>query len=127
VILIKNIEFIETPRDPWEIFVTHLPHEVIPVEGNSGPYAEVSVLTELVRGRRFLRPSDGTDIVVGLAKDAQNILGLQYEAWENMAQELKDTRSQMRQLQRERDRARGATIWTRFEWLLFGYKDGGNG
>jgi len=85
MIIIKHIDFLEVDRTRCEILSK--PHfEPIFVKDNEGPrlgdFAEIH--KELIVGRRFIRPSDGTDIYIGVSKQAQDIIGLQYEAWNNI-------------------------------------------
>ena len=50
---------------------------------NCGLYTHPDkVKRELVYGRRFRRPSDGMDVVIGVPKELADIIGIQYEAWE---------------------------------------------
>jgi len=47
-----------------------------------------TIKTELIYGTRFRRASDGEYIVVGASKDVQEVLGLMYESWQNMENDL---------------------------------------
>jgi len=85
VLLIKNIEFIETDRDPYEIINLKSPYEAVEVLSNRGrEVVSVNEIRELIRGRRFVRPSDNKDIIVGCSKKAEDVIGIQYEAWDTL-------------------------------------------
>ena len=84
MLIIKHIDFIEVDKTRCEI----LSHPPIPlfVKDNRGPKEidSVEVESELVIGRRFRRPSDNIDMYIGVSKQAQDVIGLQYEAWGNL-------------------------------------------
>lgn len=52
------------------------------------------VLTEeLVRGRRFVIPTTRESIIIGCSKQVQDLIGIQYEAWENHEKAFERMRS----------------------------------
>lgn len=82
MILVKSIEVIEVESNDFHTIQYCNPDTMIRV--NKGrDMLPASVLLELVRGQRFVR-GDGTEIVIGMAQPVQDILGLQFEAWENL-------------------------------------------
>ena len=81
MILVKHIEAFEVEGPVGEI--AHF--EDRPCDYSTQPVFELE--RELVRGRTFIRP-DGTTICIGTSKQAQEVLGIQYEAWETMKDEL---------------------------------------
>lgn len=124
MIVITNVEFVHVDRDPWEILT-------------AGPTAKErhqwrgrmtkEITKELIHGRRFTRPSDGTDIVIGTSRQAQEILGLQYEAWELQAKayaaEKRSHRRTVIELQGCQailEDIRTASWVQRLKWLFFG-------
>lgn len=81
--LISNIEVIETDCDPIEIISRSKGFpDYAPVNGGSD-MVSIERLSELVRGRVFCRP-DGSRITIGNTKQAADIIGIQYEAWEEV-------------------------------------------
>ena len=75
MILIKHIEAFEVEGPVGEIAHFPDPETTRPIE------------RETVRGQTFSRP-DGTTICIGTSKQAQEVIGIQYEAWEAMKDEL---------------------------------------
>ena len=84
MILIKSIEIVEIDRDPVEIVSQISPHESIRVYSEGKP-TDIShkVLTEYVRGRVFVN-MNGQRINIGMSQKVQELIGLQFEAYENM-------------------------------------------
>ncbi len=122
MILIKNIEFYETNQDPIEIVSHMMPYEAIEALSDKGDVVvPISEIRELIKGQRFRR-SDGVDIIVGLTKQAQDILGLQYEAWDNMQKELEITHNSLQVANETIKAVTQANIWTRIKYLFCGYK-----
>ena len=81
MIVIKRIDFIETDQDPFEILSSTAPNHYVPVlENNEPEMISAYALTELIQGTRFRRP-DGTNIIIGMSKQASDVIGIQYEAW----------------------------------------------
>lgn len=126
MIVIKHIEFLETDVDPIKPLKDTPPHT--PIFCGDEPVNR-EVLSELISGRRFVRPSDGTDIIVGVSKQAQNILGIMYEAWDNMERsyfaEIKShgkTKIEMRCYRHMVEEIQKASFWERLKWLFRGYK-----
>ena len=125
MIVIKSVEYIETEKDIYEIDSTENPLSVIPVTADGGiEYEEAAAVVEMLKGRRFRRPSDGIDIVVAPSVQSQEVLGLMYEAWDNMAEELHDAqsaniyhRNQLRGKETELKNRTG-TFWKRLKHLF---------
>jgi len=82
---------------------------------------------ELIKGRRFVRPSDGTDIIVGVSNQAAEAIGLMYEGWDNMEKELLSLLRSRRKLDAEGImlkstllKLKAATFWQRIKWVFTG-------
>lgn len=91
MIVIKNIEFLEVDRDFWEIHHYERDH-ILVRENGAEAMAPVEVIRELIQGYRFMRP-DGTEIYVGMSRQVADVIGIQYESWDNMQRELADSES----------------------------------
>ena len=116
MILVESIKFMEVPDDIWEIVHMRSPYdgiEVITADGER--VVATNLILELVTGRRFRRPSDGTDIMIGWSEDVQKLLGMPMECWENQEEHRN-------QLIAENNRFRQAGLWQRFKWLFTGVK-----
>ena len=116
MILVESIKYFETEKDPHEIYHTQGPYsgiEVITAKGEE--IVATNVLIELCHGRRFRRPSDNADVVIGWSEDVQRVLGMPFEAWEN-EEEFRN------QLEKEINRFKNASFLTRLKWLFTGVK-----
>lgn len=108
MILIKKIEYLETDRDPFELISYGGPYGTVKVLSDKGAVAvPVSQVIELVKGRYFTRP-DGIEINVGLSKQAAGVLGLQYEAWNSMEENLRIAERRLASAHRELSKAKTA-------------------
>lgn len=127
MIVIKSVEFLETNRDPIELLATTPPYS--PVFYGPGPPIEQEIFKELIRGRRFCRPSDGTDIIVGVSKQAGEVLGIMYEAWDNIEKAYNTEVSKHSITARELYKCKSslakilnASFLQRLKWLFLGVK-----
>lgn len=107
MIIIKNIEIIEVDRDPWELIAKIPMDGVIPVNGNK--YIETKLFIELIGGQRFVRP-DGKELIIGCSKQAEEVIGIQYEAWGNMSKEWEITRQELYTERGERLKVEGELL-----------------
>ena len=79
----------------------------------------VNIKTELIKGRIFIRP-DGTELIIGCSKQAADVIGIQYEAWDNLQQEhLKAARARDDAYAHIRELSE-ASFLTRLKWLFIG-------
>ena len=127
MIVITKIDFIETERDPLELIHRYGLDGRIPFS-NGRKEIEAKELMELIRGRRFVRP-DGKEIVLGISRQAQDVLGIQYEEWHRMNLRLKVATDEKLSLMKELNtytgiikEAKKATIVQRIKWLFFGFR-----
>ncbi len=130
MILIKRIECVQVDGDMVSI-MSHSPLSMphFPVRNELGEEAFVDTRElhqELVRGRLFRRP-DGTEVVIGMSEQCQDLIGLQYEAWDNtlnnvdrlMAREQALVKKNNQISQRLAD-IHTAPWWRRLRWLFAG-------
>lgn len=103
MILIRGIDWIEVDSDQVEFMVPRTSYSRVSAAGCPS-YEKIKI--ELIRGRRFVRPSDGTDIVVGVTDEAGKILGLQYEIWKTMETSLYHALEARDAIERELTRTR---------------------
>lgn len=120
MILIKNIETIEIDRDPVEILKYNNPFQPVPVNGNTA-MEPIEVIKEFVHGRLFCRPSDGKEINLGMTKQAQDVIGIQFEAWEYLENLLSECRNYANMKNQQIEKIKSATFWKRLKWLFYGY------
>jgi hypothetical protein len=121
MILIKNIEYIEVDRDPWEIISKRDPYQSVMVNYGAECIPEsIECLTEFVHGRRFVNQSKGLDVVIGMTRDVQNLIGIQYEAWETQEEYITGLNTENQKLKHWRRTICSASFFTRLKWLFSG-------
>lgn len=124
MILIESIKYYEVEGD-WTRVMEMLSRDHIPCYGS-----EESVSAELaqtiVRGRRFVRPSDGTDVFIGNTPDVAKLIGLQYEAWDEREKTYRThvdgLNNTIYSLGGALRKAETASWTTRLGWLFKGYR-----
>ena len=101
MIVIKDLEYYEVPDNIHEVIYQIGGNTFIDVNTQTGPIhmPTIEVRKEVIEGKVFV-DQQGNRVVVGLSKDAQNILGLQYEAWENSEKEINTLRKDISQYRR---------------------------
>ena len=94
MIAIRSIDYVKVDGTPENIYkfcyqeaLTETPMEVETANGTS--MMRPTEVLEIIRGRKFMNPATGEHIVIGLSKQAQKLLGLNYEAWDNLQKDLK--------------------------------------
>lgn len=125
MILITKIEYCQTDRDAYEIYHSDLYEKSEPLFScNSvSPRTPVSdsVVREVVRGRRFVRP-DGLEVMVGMTEQAADVLGLQYEAWQELEDRANENWALYHNHKRVLEATKKAGFFTRLKWLFMGYR-----
>ena len=119
--LIQSVKYIEVNRDPYEIASATPPGYQVQVNTGEGPrFEDVCVLTELIHGRRFVDPLSGTEVVLGVAKEVQELIGLQYDAYETLEKEVQTWVACSSRLRAEVNRLKAAGFWSRIKWVFTG-------
>lgn len=122
MIVITKIEVLKTNKDFCEIvllcqdpFVNYIKFE----EGNA---VDIKTVREYIKGRRFYNPRRGIDVVLGVSKEVGDILGLQYEAFENLEKGVEHLRIEKNGYYQELKRIGKFNFWKRLKCLFFGIK-----
>ncbi len=119
-IIITDVKFMEVDRDPWELVSRCPPYQQRIVWGDSGEETvNTDTIRELIHGRRFRR-SDGTMLLIGCSKQAQEVIGIQYEAWENSEKMLEDYRRCWNNTERKMIAIREMSFWQRLRFAFTG-------
>lgn len=88
MILIKNIEIVEVPGSQIEIINQREKRLIMKRLHLETPIIKDFNLTkEMVYGRRY-RTVDNREIVIGMSKHVQKTIGLTYEAFDNLRNDL---------------------------------------
>lgn len=121
MIVITDVKFMEFDRDEM-ILAFRDPYRGIDVRTHEG-YETCSAmeLQELVRGRRYVRP-DGQELVIGVSKQAQDVIGIQYEAFDTLRKESDRYFTEIISMQEEMRKVRSASFWVRLKWIFTGVK-----
>ena len=116
MIFIKHIEYFRTDRDPLEIMRITLPYGgsgvILTDQEGEKKFLPAKVVRELVQGRRFCRRGH-EDVIIGMADQAAELLGLQFSAWEHMEDAVEASHASIRKI-------RDASLWTRIKWVFTG-------
>jgi hypothetical protein len=81
--IITEIKVLETDKDFCEIaHMAYSPMVSMPIGSD---VVSTSCVRELIKGRRFINQERGLDIVLGVSQEVGEILGLQYDAFENIS------------------------------------------
>lgn len=111
MILIRSVDWIEIDGNYVKLTQIKTPPFSYLSERHS---PDEKIKEELIWGRRFVRSSDGTDVVIGVSDEAGKVLGLQYEAWEKLEKELYQARTEhgiaKRELAKTRLELEGAIV-----------------
>ena len=123
MILVEAITYYEVDDNIHEIIHRQLPYEATEVLTKNGEeFISTNLIHELVRGRRFRRPSDGQDLMIGWSEEVADVLGLPLECWEEKEGECRGLRNTADIFQQENIRLKQAGVWQRFKWLFVGIK-----
>lgn len=125
MIIITRIEYLDLGNKTEAEIMTYEPHKAgVPVlydTRREGPnLVQADYLREKLLGRRFRRPSDGRDIVLGLPKREQALLGLMYDSYDTLETSLKITAGQLARCEATLKQYRTMTFWQR---LRFAFKN----
>lgn len=102
MIILYDAKIMEVDKDWHEIMRTPQGTNLEFTRDGMPEVQDVDSIKELINGVRFLRPgADPEDIFVGCDKSISDLLGLQFESWENLNQEL--CRYQDRAMESESD------------------------
>ena len=120
MIVIEDVKWFETDRDPHELIIYN-PYDEVHVRGKFGDESrEAEVISELLRGRRFRRPHDKKEIVIASSEIVQKLIGIQYSCLDAMEDEIAQQSVLTGIFQKESLRLKSAPFWLRFKWLFTG-------
>ena len=86
-----------------------------------GGYRELNVVTELVKGRKFVN-SRGQKVCIGMTSEVQQLVGLPFEAFDRMEKEVRELTLQRNRIYARLNRIEVLTFWRRLKFLFRGYK-----
>jgi len=94
MIVIRDIDWVKVDRDFYEQVSFERP--LIRIEDKGGEYLQhIETVSELIVGRQYVNQR-GERVVIGKTKLAQEILGLEYEVWDNTRKENEDLKKDMK-------------------------------
>lgn len=130
MLVITNVETIEydapdgVDRVRLDIHPPPRGYPQTPLDGLTAKQHDV--YSEIAHSRVFVRP-DGVRIKIAATIEAQDKLGLMYQAWDKMEEELGYTRRHLQSAisdSIDRDltirKLKAASFWTRLKWLFSG-------
>ncbi len=125
MIVIKDVDTIEVDENTFiQYMIKYTGSDIIPCKNSEGGIVgeDIKYVSEAIRGRIFRRPRDNKDIVIGMSRKAQYLIGIQYEEWENMEKRIEEKRKEIIKLETIIKKSTEASILTRLKWLIFGFK-----
>lgn len=135
-IIITNVDTVESDREYVEII--HMAKDRLHGIGPEIPDADDELLTEIVKGERYVDLQRGIDIIIGSSVKVKNILLAQYGSWKlienflknRIAHEkkqreviealLKKSESNVTEKLCELIKIKSAGFFTRLKWLFTG-------
>ncbi len=130
MLLIKDVQVCRVPdRETFYQYMedSPVPRDYVPVDGGKD-VMPIKIYRELVRGRVFVNRNK-QKVCIGMTNEAGEILGLEYEAWENMNRsldavrhEVSDLRTKLSQAQTTLTRIHNGSWWVRLKWLFTGVR-----
>jgi len=120
------MKFTEVKED----FLYSYYQDPVPIRNKCGLVGYVEkekIKREIINGIRFVRPKDNIDIVIGMDKHAQDLIGIQYEAYEILEENNLQLNNELFRLNKmiiclknKLDKIKQASFLTRLKWLLKG-------
>lgn len=120
--IITEVKVIETPKSIHEIayWVADAKIKNIPNIGFDGQILNTEIAVEIIKGRRFINPRLELDVVIACNKEAGELLGLQYEAFENLDMENITLTKEITKLNKKIQSLKNVSIWKRIKFLFKG-------
>ena len=126
MIVITKIEIVETENDIARFVHLSEDNDILCV----GDICPQIITEEVVRGHRFRHPIKG-DFIIGFKNEAAEILGLQFEAFENLSNDnyilnqkivllKKDIDASKKTIDTIKDTIKNAGFFKRLKWLFNG-------
>jgi hypothetical protein len=108
MIVIKDVEIIETPLDHFEI--ARIPDCIL--EDEYG----FDIKKEVIHGKTFVN-KNGSSVVIGMSTNAQDVLGLPFEAFEDMNSHISRLRKEKAECAKV---IKEAGLWSRIKYAFTG-------
>lgn len=97
---------IYTSKDPYITFGSEL--------------LETKVAKEIIKGRRFINPQNGIDVVLGASNEVGDLIGLQYEAWETQIKNYTSLQNKHHIISKELNDIKMLNFWGRIKFIFTG-------
>jgi len=117
MICIKGIDAVSVERDFLRIQHFEGPRYSANIGATDAPPLQVT--EEMVRGRKYLN-SYGELVCIGMSKQVSAVLGLPFEAFENLNRDLENAQSAVRVLRVLRASIRNTGFLARLKYLITG-------
>lgn len=122
MIVVKRVEVETFDKDP--IVVNHFPVPDPPVSAlGNGKIKPLDVRQEVIKGKAF-RNAEGEEVIIGMSNEAQELLGIPFQAFEDMRLWLEQTRRDLEGCLQDhikyKQKVRQAGFWERLKYLFTG-------
>ena len=129
MILITDIKYLNLDRDVAELW-KYDPRTTLGAVDQAGDIKSITqeAAIEFVRGRHFVRCTDNKreDFYIGMDLDTQNLLGLQFEVWDNMVDQIEKAERECGEYMAEKSElARKISVYntaSRWQKIKFAFK-----
>lgn len=118
-LIVKSIDIIEVPEDRDYYRIARYLDNGFPIlpEGEI-PIDMAMVHEETIYPKIFINNKENFRLRVGLSKQAQDVIGIHYEAWDSMQRFLDDTLARNVRLLDELRQFKTMSFWDRVKFLF---------
>ncbi len=131
MIIITKVETVETEIDPIRLPIYDKDDMLFPPHV-SEPLPTKTYL-EIIKGREFIK-SNGERIFIGMRNEAEEVLGIYYDAWDELHKQINglyrcihssanvidDTRMERNEKEKEIEKIKSYGFWKRLKCLFVG-------
>lgn len=131
MIVLTDVKAYDTNDDrDWCELINAIEDRLRPYNVDSWIDIHRKARVEYIKGRCFIRPSDGEKIkIIGCSEQVQETLGILYSAWDAMERDLYDERGHNSVLKKELERAYARlekvetmSLWQRIKMVFKAYE-----
>lgn len=102
MIVVTEIKTLEVPDD-WRHEVKHFNDNIECISDGCLVPHSINYVSEIVTGRRFINPRTNFDMIIGYTTEAEKILGITYESFDNSEQRRKEAENKLFIVEKELD------------------------
>lgn len=122
MIVVTEIKTINVPDDFRE-YVMRTRMGTVPVNCDGlVDYMDINEVVEIVRGHRYINPRDNTDVIIGYGTEAEKVLGITYDCFDQSQQLREDAETKLFNKEKELNDLKSIKKDNDFQfYLIHGY------